>query len=116
MRISVLVEIYSLDPNPAQIPLTHIHPFQNKMPHVRSLLQTLDSTTETLNRSALDLDQTDRRQLLQACDRLQRSLESPADTTARLVFSVCRWRGGCGQDSNRTPARSLIFLLIFLEF
>ncbi|KAJ5403403.1 hypothetical protein N7509_003274 [Penicillium cosmopolitanum] len=54
--------------------------------HVTSLLQTLNATTEILNRSALN--QTDRRQLLQACDRLQRSLESPADTTARLVFSA----------------------------
>ncbi|KAJ5085888.1 hypothetical protein N7532_010659 [Penicillium argentinense] len=34
------------------------------------------------------LPQAERRQLQQACDRLQRSLESPLDTTARLVFSA----------------------------
>lgn len=84
--------------------------------HVTSLLQTLNATTETLNRSALD--QTDRRQLLQACDRLQRSLESPADTTARLVFSVCRWGREVDAAKTRTafPPRSLTFPLFKLYY
>lgn len=52
-------------------------------------IKTLNSITDTLLQSPSALSQSDRRQVLQACDRL-RAFESPADSITRLVFSVCR--------------------------
>lgn len=54
---------------------------------VTSLIKTLKSTAETV--SVSDLEEPDRRQLLQACDELKSKLETPTDLTSRLVFSVC---------------------------
>ena len=52
-------------------------------------IETLNSITESLLQSPSALSHSDRRQVLQACDRL-RLFESPADSITRLVFSVCR--------------------------
>lgn len=56
------------------------------------------SAADLLQRLNIDLvsalDETERRQVLQACDRLKAKLETPMDTTARLVFSVCRRETG----------------------
>jgi hypothetical protein len=46
----------------------------------------------------------DRRRVLQACDRLKAELETPMDTTARLVFSVCRVES---DGSDRTDVHRL---------
>ncbi|KAJ5139730.1 hypothetical protein N7448_003138 [Penicillium atrosanguineum] len=49
------------------------------------------SAADLIQRLDIDLvsalDETERRQVLQACDRLKAKLETPMDTTARLVFS-----------------------------
>ncbi|KAJ5579214.1 hypothetical protein N7450_008081 [Penicillium hetheringtonii] len=50
-------------------------------------IKTLNSITDTLLQSPSALSQSDRRQVLQACDRL-RAFESPADSITRLVFSA----------------------------
>ena len=62
-------------------------------------IETLNSITETLLQSPSALSQSDRRQVLQACDRL-RLFESPADSTTRLVFSVCRGYILCFSGTN----------------
>lgn len=54
---------------------------------VTDLIQTLQNMAETETVSALE--EQERKQLLQACDRLKSKLESPVDLTTRLVFSVC---------------------------
>ncbi|KAJ6119430.1 hypothetical protein N7523_003710 [Penicillium sp. IBT 18751x] len=50
------------------------------------------SAADLIQRLNIDLvsalDETERRQVLQACDRLKAKLETPMDTTARLVFSA----------------------------
>lgn len=68
---------------------------------VADLIQRLDIDWVSV------LDDHDRRRVLQACDRLKAKLETPMDTTARLVFSVCRV-GNNG--SNRTDIPRLIKL------
>ena len=48
------------------------------------LVQNLNDAAEV----TFSLGDQARRQLLQACDRLKSKLETPADITARLLFSV----------------------------
>jgi len=54
--------------------------------NVTHLIEKLNATAETLP----SLKESERRQLLQACDRLKNKLETPFDLASRLVFSVCR--------------------------
>lgn len=49
------------------------------------------------------LDETERRQVLQACDRLKAKLETPMDTTARLIFSVCRVKEDGSNTADKVP-------------
>ncbi|KAJ5654443.1 hypothetical protein N7490_001446 [Penicillium lividum] len=50
---------------------------------VTDLIDRLNATFETLP----SLEESERRQLLQACDKLKNQLETPLDIVARLVFS-----------------------------
>lgn len=53
---------------------------------VTHLIEILNATAETLP----SLQESERLQLLQACDALKTKLETPFDLASRLVFSVCR--------------------------
>lgn len=53
--------------------------------NVTHLVDQLSATAETLP----SLGESERRRLLQACDKLKNKLETPFDVASRLVYSVC---------------------------
>jgi hypothetical protein len=55
---------------------------------VTHLIDNINAMAETLP----SLEESERRQLLQACDKLKNKFESPFELASRLVFSVCRVR------------------------
>lgn len=51
---------------------------------ITQLIHSLNTASDALP----TLEDPQRRQLLQACDKLKTKLETPFDTVSRLVFSV----------------------------
>lgn len=52
---------------------------------VSELIKTLNATADAL---PPDVKEEDRAALLAACDKLKRSLETPLETTVRVIFAV----------------------------
>ncbi|KAJ5929123.1 hypothetical protein N7454_006971 [Penicillium verhagenii] len=61
------------------------------------LIEKLNAMAETMPR----LEESERRQLLQACDKLKNKLETPFDLAARLVLSVQVWSSSNSLEARR---------------
>lgn len=53
-----------------------------------SLAELVKSVNAAAASGPSDVNEEERKQLLQACDRLRSSFENPFETTLRIVFSV----------------------------